>query len=169
MSLLLRNATILTMNDAREIIEGDVLVRAGTIAAVGAVEESADRVIDLRGAYVLPGFVQTHVHLCQTLFRSFADDLPLLDWLRLRVWPLEAAHDDVRGTGVIVACVHASFDEHERCGSHDTRLSLDLLQHLRPIGLRHRVRGLILGATGQLREVAKQRLLLLRRLGLSLR
>src|SRR3954447_25367987 len=92
MSLLLRNATILTMNDAREIVEGDVLVRDGAIAAVGAVEEPADRVIDLGGAYLLPGFVQTHLHLCQTLFRSFADDLPLLDWLRLRVWPLEAAH-----------------------------------------------------------------------------
>ena len=41
---------------------------------------------------MLPGFVQTHVHLCQTLFRGFADDLPLLDWLRRRVWPMEAAH-----------------------------------------------------------------------------
>src|SRR6478735_5371415 len=92
MTVLLRNGTILTMNDAREIVEGDVLVRNGAIAAVGAVGESADHVIDVRGAYVLPGFVQTHVHLCQTLFRSFADDLPLLDWLRLRVWPLEAAH-----------------------------------------------------------------------------
>jgi len=40
---------------------------------------------------VLPGFVQTHVHLCQTLFRGLADDLVLLDWLRTRVWPLEAA------------------------------------------------------------------------------
>src|SRR5204862_2215442 len=86
------NATILTMNDAGAIVNGDVLVRDGAIAAVGTVEDSADRVIDLRGAYLLPGFVQTHIHLCQTIFRSFADDLPLLDWLRLRVWPLEAAH-----------------------------------------------------------------------------
>ena len=48
--------------------------------------------LDAAGGYILPGFVQTHVHLCQTLFRSFADDLPLLEWLRRRVWPLEAAH-----------------------------------------------------------------------------
>src|SRR3954453_10428559 len=80
------------MNDARDIVEGDVLVRDGAIAAVGRFEATADRVVDARGGYILPGFVQTHVHLCQTLFRSFADDLPLLDWLRLRVWPLEAAH-----------------------------------------------------------------------------
>jgi 5-methylthioadenosine/S-adenosylhomocysteine deaminase len=40
----------------------------------------------------LPGFVQTHVHLCQTLFRGAADDLALIDWLKKRIWPMEAAH-----------------------------------------------------------------------------
>jgi 5-methylthioadenosine/S-adenosylhomocysteine deaminase len=49
-------------------------------------------VVDAAGAYLLPGFVQTHVHLCQTLFRGFADDMPLLEWLRRRIWPMEAAH-----------------------------------------------------------------------------
>ncbi|HXT31821.1 MAG TPA: 5'-deoxyadenosine deaminase, partial [Vicinamibacterales bacterium] len=44
------------------------------------------------GAYLLPGFIQTHVHLCQTLFRGYADDMPLLEWLKRRVWPMEAAH-----------------------------------------------------------------------------
>ena len=34
-----------------------------------------DAVVDARGGYVLPGFIQTHVHLCQTLFRGYADDL----------------------------------------------------------------------------------------------
>ena len=92
MSLLIRNGTIVTMNDALDIVEGSVLVRDRVIAAVGAIDEPADRVLDAAGGYILPGFVQTHVHLCQTLFRSFADDLPLLEWLRTRVWPLEAAH-----------------------------------------------------------------------------
>lgn len=92
-SLLIRHATILTMNDTLDIIEGAVSVRDGRIAAVGPEpSEPHDRVIDARGGYVLPGFVQTHVHLCQTLFRGYADDMPLLDWLRRRVWPLEAAH-----------------------------------------------------------------------------
>jgi 5-methylthioadenosine/S-adenosylhomocysteine deaminase len=36
--------------------------------------------------------VQTHIHLCQTLFRGAADDLALIDWLKQRVWPMEAAH-----------------------------------------------------------------------------
>jgi len=70
-----------------------VSVRDGRIAAVGDVpDQPHDIVIDARGGYLLPGFIQTHVHLCQTLFRGFADDMPLLEWLRLRVWPMEAAH-----------------------------------------------------------------------------
>ena len=94
-SLKLTSATILTMNDARAVVAGDLSIRDGRIAAVGAVDPSwrHDRVIDVGGALVLPGFVQTHVHLCQTLFRGLADDRPLLSWLRERVWPLEAAHD----------------------------------------------------------------------------
>ena len=91
-SLLVRGATILTMNDSFEVLEGDVLVRDGRIAAIGAVAETADRTIDGSGAYLLPGFIQTHIHLCQTLFRGYADDLALLDWLKTRVWPMEAAH-----------------------------------------------------------------------------
>jgi 5-methylthioadenosine/S-adenosylhomocysteine deaminase len=93
MSLLIRGGTILTMNDRFDVVDGDVSIRDGRIAAIGDGRPGAhDRVIDARGGYVLPGLIQTHVHLCQTLFRGFADDLPLMDWLRTRVWPMEAAH-----------------------------------------------------------------------------
>jgi 5-methylthioadenosine/S-adenosylhomocysteine deaminase len=92
-SLLIRGATIITMNDAHDIVEGDVLIENARISSVGKSSNSrADRVIDAGGGYVLPGFIQTHVHLCQTLFRGYADDLALLDWLRQRIWPMEAAH-----------------------------------------------------------------------------
>src|SRR5262245_5965386 len=92
-SVLIRNATILTMNDRLDVIEGSVSVRDGLIASVGAEpSQPHDVVVDAYGGYLLPGFVQTHVHLCQTLFRGFADDMPLLEWLRRAVWPLEAAH-----------------------------------------------------------------------------
>ena len=92
-STLIRNATILTMNDALDIVEGSVAVRDGQIAAVGpTVDGHHDSVVDAGGNYLLPGFIQTHVHLCQTLFRGWADDMPLLEWLRRRVWPMEAAH-----------------------------------------------------------------------------
>jgi 5-methylthioadenosine/S-adenosylhomocysteine deaminase len=96
MNLLVRDALILTMNDAWDVVRGGVSVRDGRIvevgANVGADSASFDTVIDAHGAFLLPGFVQTHIHLCQTLFRGLADDLPLLDWLKRRVWPLEAAH-----------------------------------------------------------------------------
>ena len=79
--------------------EADVLpgagvrVQDGRIEAVGTLEGRADRVIDARGGLVMPGLIQAHVHLCQTLFRGVAEDLPLLPWLRDYIWPLEAAHD----------------------------------------------------------------------------
>src|SRR6185436_18813015 len=93
MSLLIRGGTILTMNDRFDVVDGGVSIIDGRIAAIASnVADPHDRVIDARGGYVLPGLIQTHIHLCQTLFRGFADDLPLMDWLRRRVWPMEAAH-----------------------------------------------------------------------------
>jgi 5-methylthioadenosine/S-adenosylhomocysteine deaminase len=83
--------------DSGSLLEGDLLVDDGKIAAIGdgvaAVLRTPARVIDARGCAVIPGFVQAHVHLCQALFRGMADDLPLLEWLKARIWPLEAAHD----------------------------------------------------------------------------
>jgi 5-methylthioadenosine/S-adenosylhomocysteine deaminase len=95
-SLLIRNATILTMNDGLDVVQGNVAVEGRLIADVGPLagddESHYSTVIDAHQGFLLPGFVQTHVHLCQTLFRGLADDLPLLEWLKRRVWPLEAAH-----------------------------------------------------------------------------
>lgn len=92
-SVLIKGGTVVTMDADDRVLDGDVLVRDGRIAGVGEGLGSADVTIDARGCAVLPGFVQTHIHLCQTLFRGSADDLELIDWLKLRVWPLEAAHD----------------------------------------------------------------------------
>jgi 5-methylthioadenosine/S-adenosylhomocysteine deaminase len=94
-SWVLRGATVLTMNDALDEVEGPVVVRDGVIAQVGGPEPDGLPAIDVSGCVILPGFVQTHVHLCQTIFRGAADDLALLAWLRQRVWPMEAAHDDL--------------------------------------------------------------------------
>jgi 5-methylthioadenosine/S-adenosylhomocysteine deaminase len=105
--VIIRNATILTMNDRLDVVEGAVVVRNGRIVSVGPEPAgTAGPAIDARGAYLLPGFIQTHVHLCQTLFRGLADDLPLLDWLKRRVWPLEAAHDpeSLRASTRLAAC-----------------------------------------------------------------
>jgi 5-methylthioadenosine/S-adenosylhomocysteine deaminase len=91
--VLIRNATIVTMNDRLEVINGAVAVRDGRIVSVGSEPGGRhEKIIDARGGYLLPGLIQTHIHLCQTLFRGSADDMPLLEWLKRRVWPLEAAH-----------------------------------------------------------------------------
>src|SRR6185295_393113 len=92
-SILIKNGAIVTMDEGHSIVRGDVLIRDRRIAEIGErINAEADETIDARGCAVLPGFVQTHIHLCQTLFRGAADDLSLLDWLKKRVWPMEAAH-----------------------------------------------------------------------------
>src|SRR5580658_629266 len=94
MDTLLRGGIVVTCDAGDRVFCGDVLVRGREIAAVGvAVTRGATRVLDVGGCAVIPGFVQAHVHLCQTLMRGLADELPLLEWLRKRIWPLEAAHD----------------------------------------------------------------------------
>jgi cytosine/adenosine deaminase-related metal-dependent hydrolase len=118
LSTLIQGGTIVTCDPAGTILEGDLFVEDGRITAIGPDARRAAeargakagpggrpegrpgarntglvRVLDARGCAVVPGLVQAHVHLCQVLFRGMADDLPLLDWLRQRIWPLEAAHD----------------------------------------------------------------------------
>src|SRR5262245_21097496 len=95
--LLIKNGLVIVGADV-QVQQTDLLIRDGLIAEIGAdLAISTDEVerpvvIDATGRIVSPGFIQTHIHLCQTLFRGAADDLELLDWLRERVWPLEAAH-----------------------------------------------------------------------------
>jgi len=92
---IIRGGTVVTCDAADRVLRGDVLVRGNAIAAVGKVHpQGLTRVIDARGCAVVPGLVQAHVHLCQALMRGMADDRPLLEWLRDRIWPLEAAHDE---------------------------------------------------------------------------
>ena len=91
-SILIKGGTLVTTDARDSIVRGDLFIRDGRIASIGQTGETADITIDASGCAVLPGFVQTHIHLCQTLFRGAADDLPLLDWLKKRVWPMEAAH-----------------------------------------------------------------------------
>lgn len=92
-SILIKNALIVTMNNERELLEGNLLIENDKINAIGQENFIADKVIDGTGQVVIPGLIQTHIHLCQSLFRGQADDLELLDWLSLRIWPLEGAHD----------------------------------------------------------------------------
>src|SRR5213596_934524 len=92
-SILIKGGTIVTMDANDSVVRGDLLIRDGRIAEIDEkIGSDADERIDATGGVVLPGFIQTHIHLCQTLFRGAADDLALIDWLKKRVWPMEAAH-----------------------------------------------------------------------------
>jgi cytosine/adenosine deaminase-related metal-dependent hydrolase len=84
------------MDPNHTIFTGDLYIENDSIREVGENlnPSSVDKVIDGTGRIVIPGFIQTHIHLCQTLFRGQADDLELMDWLQKRVWPLEASHDE---------------------------------------------------------------------------
>jgi 5-methylthioadenosine/S-adenosylhomocysteine deaminase len=79
--------------DARSDLTGDILIEDGLIREVGAVSPAlaaaASEVIDGRGRAVIPGFVNTHTHAAMVLFRGYTDDVPLMQWLEKKIWPLE--------------------------------------------------------------------------------
>ena len=85
--LLFKNAIVLTMNETRQVyLDGAVAVDGDSIAAVGRTEDllekfSYDRIVDAKDKLLMPGFVNAHVHLFQTLYRGMGDDLLLADWL----------------------------------------------------------------------------------------
>jgi 5-methylthioadenosine/S-adenosylhomocysteine deaminase len=95
---VIRGGTVVTCDARDRVLQGDVLLRGRDIVSVGSEgrgrPSGLTRVVDAEGCAVVPGLVQAHVHLCQVLMRGMADDLPLLEWLRKRIWPLEAAHDE---------------------------------------------------------------------------
>lgn len=73
---------------------------------------------------LIPGFVQTHVHLCQTLFRGLADDLELLDWLQLKIFPFENVHNK----NSLLASVRLGINELLLSGT-TTLLDMGTLRH----------------------------------------
>jgi 5-methylthioadenosine/S-adenosylhomocysteine deaminase len=93
--LLLAGGTLVTLDPARTVRRADLLVEGSRIARIGERlrAPAGATVLDCRGKLILPGLVQCHTHLCQTLFRNHADGLDLLEWLSRRIWPFEAAHD----------------------------------------------------------------------------
>ena len=96
-AVLIKGGTVVTVNANDDVFVGDVLLAGGRIQAIGptgtVTPVPGTRVVDATGDIVCPGFVQGHIHLCQVLFRSIAEDLPLLPWLEQRIWPLEKAHN----------------------------------------------------------------------------
>jgi 5-methylthioadenosine/S-adenosylhomocysteine deaminase len=113
-TLLVEDGLVVTQNANRDLVEGDVLVEDGEVAAIGPDAGDGadpDRVVAAEGCAVLPGLVNAHTHVAMTLFRGFGDDMPLEDWLEERIWPAEAHLDadrTVAGTRLGLAEMAAS-------------------------------------------------------------
>ena len=80
----------------------------GRIVELGAgvAPADGDEVIEAGGMALVPGFVNGHTHAGMTLFRGYADDLPLMEWLQEHIWPVEKrmSGEDVYW-GTRLACV----------------------------------------------------------------
>ncbi|HVP39379.1 MAG TPA: amidohydrolase family protein [Candidatus Saccharimonadales bacterium] len=132
---LVETQAVLTFDPARAFVPGGaLLVEDGRIAAVLAPGERragapGATVVALGDCLALPGFVQTHLHLCQTLFRGLAEELDLLDWLSRRIFPLEAAHDEAS----MRAAVRLGLLELVRSGT-TALMDMGTLRHTEVIG-----------------------------------
>jgi len=109
--LLLKGGFVLTMDAQGTSGYLDVLVEGGKITGItragqGGMRADDVEVIDCTGCVLLPSFVQTHVHLCQTLWRNRADGLSLMGWLRQRTLPLEShlSQEEARISALLGGC-----------------------------------------------------------------
>lgn len=94
--ILIKNANVITVNSNQEILLNvDILIDNGIIAKIESnITDQVHKIIDAKGKIILPGFIQTHLHLCQTMFKGLSENRELLEWLRERIWPFEAAHNE---------------------------------------------------------------------------
>jgi len=153
-TLLVRNADLLVTMDRnrREIPDGALLVRDNVIEAVGSSEElteEADRVIDAKGMLIMPGLVNTHHHLYQTLTRALpaAQDALLFSWLRTLypVWSeltSEAVYTSAMvGLAELVLSGCTTASDHLYLYPHDVSLE-DEIRAAQKLGVRfHPCRG----------------------------
>lgn len=106
--ILIRGGHVVTMDPQRKIFEGgSVAIEGNKIVSVGKeFKEKADVVIDARGKVVLPGLINAHTHLSMTLLRGVADDMPLMEWLETKIWPVEKnLKPEDCYTGALLGCL----------------------------------------------------------------
>jgi 5-methylthioadenosine/S-adenosylhomocysteine deaminase len=92
--ILIENACILPITGQDRVIQPGYLIIEGQLikelGAGSAAPGPYDLVIDGKDKVVMPGFINTHTHAAMSLMRGYADDLPLMEWLEQKIWPLEA-------------------------------------------------------------------------------
>ncbi|MFO7525301.1 MAG: amidohydrolase family protein [Ignavibacteriaceae bacterium] len=121
---------IVTVDDKNRILINHALeIIDNRIAAIHdlsnySMEKFDGEIFNYPELTLIPGFIQTHIHLCQTLFRGLADDLELLDWLQLKIFPYENAHTKES----LRASVKAGISELQ-LGGTTTILDMGTLNH----------------------------------------
>jgi len=101
MKTLYANATIITVDQRRRIIRnGFILVQDSRIEAIDSSEElphlyipEGTQQVDLQQKIVIPGLINGHIHLIQSLMRGLAEDMDLHSWASCAIWPLEVAYE----------------------------------------------------------------------------
>lgn len=96
-NILLLGGSILSYQNKFKPIESDLLIKNGRIAEIktGLKEKYPEiECLDCSGKFIIPGFVQAHVHMAQVMFRGLGEGLTLLEWLQKKILPLEASHDE---------------------------------------------------------------------------
>lgn len=160
MRIRIYNGRILTMERGRDIFEGEIRIDGERIGYVGEALEAADgnwdREIDAQGNIIMPGFKNAHTHSAMTFLRSYADDLPLQEWLYDRVFPMEAklTSEDVYWCGILAnmeyltSGITANFDMYMK-NEANARASKDM-------GFRTVLCGSINDFGGKLEEIEEE-------------
>ena len=92
MNILIKNAKVLSFEDGKAVVKkADITVENGNISQIGKIKTDfeAQKVINAEDMLAMPGLINAHTHLSMNLFRNYADDMPLWDWLTKKIWPLE--------------------------------------------------------------------------------
>lgn len=92
MKLLIKDAFVLTMTSKDSpVISRDIAIEDGIIVSIGEVPSGfvADKTINGKDHLAMPGLINTHTHMAMSLLRNYADDLPLMEWLSEKIWPIE--------------------------------------------------------------------------------
>lgn len=91
MSILIKNVQLKTLSASKQDKKTNILIEKNKIVRIKKnIRQKADLVIDGSQKAALPGLINLHTHAAMTLFKSYADDLPLHSWLKKYIWPLES-------------------------------------------------------------------------------
>lgn len=110
--IIIEGGTLITMVDGESPVDNTrIIIRKNRIFDIVSSDirpcPKAVEIIDAANCLIMPGLINSHSHLAMTLFRGYADDLPLNDWLYKKIFPAEASHLDPENVywGSLLGCM----------------------------------------------------------------